>query len=55
MNDENLIVGVDLNFSLDALEIWGIHGHPDLLEIFFSHLIESHKLCDVDPVKLKPT
>ena len=52
---ENLVIGVDLNFTLVAHEIWGLRARVDPLESFFDNLLQKIQMVDLDPQKLKPT
>jgi hypothetical protein len=54
-SDPLLIVGGDLNFTLSLREIWGPNPREDRQRGFFSTLLESLKLVDLEPVKLAPT
>ena len=51
----NLILAGDLNFTLNASEIWGSKAHLDPLGPFFSKLISDHHLVDVAPNCAGPT
>jgi hypothetical protein len=52
---ENLIVGGDLNLTLNQREICGGATRNDPPTELFCHLFESQGLIDVDPVKVVPT
>jgi hypothetical protein len=55
MNNEGLIWGGDLFFSLRATEIWGPGERPYPLLDFFSLVMMGKNLIDVSPAKLIPT
>ena len=55
LENEDLILGGDLNFSLGEAESWGPIAHPDNQAGFFSHLMASNGLIDVAPLKMLPT
>ena len=55
MNEEGIIVGVDLNFTLSTREFWGDLARLDPLSDFFIGLIHSSSLLDFQPTKLTPT
>ena len=51
----NLILAGDLNFTLNASEIWGSKLQLDPLGPFFSELFSDHHLVDVAPTGVGPT
>ena len=51
----NLILAGDMNFTLNASEIWGTKALPNPLGPFFSKLISVHLLVDVAPACAGPT
>jgi hypothetical protein len=55
LNEDNLILGGDLNFTTSSREVWGEHARVDPLQLYFSQLIQVGGLVDVEPVKLLPT
>jgi len=55
LKGENVIIGGDINLTLNKREIWGEIARKDTLIYFFSHFFEAHKLIDVELVKLFPT
>lgn len=55
MNQVNIIIGGDLNFSLGVVESWGFRGQSDHLIAFFENMLDAHNFLNIDPVKLKPT
>jgi hypothetical protein len=55
LNEEGIIVGGDLNFTLSMREVWGASAIIDPLSDFFTSLIHSSGLVDVQPTKLTPT
>jgi len=55
LNEEGIIVGGDLNFTLSTREVWGDTSRIDTLSDFFTSLIQSSGLVDVQPTKLTPT
>ena len=55
MNQDNIIIGGDLNFSLGSAESWGFRGQSDHLTTFFENLLDTHKFINIETVKLKPT
>eukprot|EP00253_Pinus_taeda_P015506 PITA_15506 len=55
IKSRSLILGGDLNFSIGTAEAWGPSAREDPLSDFFSNLIPSHNLIDVNLIKSKPT
>eukprot|EP00253_Pinus_taeda_P008165 PITA_08165 len=55
INNKRLILGGDLNFSIGFAEAWGPSAREDPLSDFFSNLLNSHNLLDVNLIKAKPT
>jgi hypothetical protein len=55
LSEEGIIVGGDLNFTLSTREVWGDSARNDPLTDFFTSLIQSSGLVDVQPTKLAPT
>jgi hypothetical protein len=53
--DESLIIGGDLNFTVNKDEMWGVQGWEDKLSNFFTKKFEACKLVDVEFMVLKPT
>jgi exonuclease III len=51
-NEENLILGGDLNFTTSSREVWGAKARVDPLQLFFSHLVQNEGLVDVEPIKI---
>jgi hypothetical protein len=47
--------GVDLNFTLNRDEIWGISARVDRNIDFFNFFIEDVGLVDVEPISMAPT
>jgi hypothetical protein len=54
-NDQNLILGGDLNFTTSFREVWGEHTRVDPLQPYFSKLLQEEGMVDVEPLKLLPT
>ena len=54
-NEQNLILGGDLNFTTSIREVWGAHAREDPLLPFFSQLIQDEGLANVEPLKFLPT
>lgn len=52
---KNLILGSDLNFTVSMHEIWGASTHQDPLVEYFSNMISSASLLDVEPLVLMLT
>jgi hypothetical protein len=50
-----VILGGDLNLTLNQREVWGDLARRDQLGDYFSQLFESCHLIDVDPVKFTLT
>ena len=50
-----LVLGGDLNFSLGLSEIWGVKARVDVLTNFFTNLLESLGLVDINPMVSIPT
>lgn len=55
VQDKNLIIGGDLNFSMGTSEAWGPLAREDPLTDFFTNALLSHQLIDVNIIKAKPT
>jgi hypothetical protein len=55
LREEGIIVGGDLNFTLSAREVWGDLARSDPLADYFSSLILSSGLVDIQPTKMAPT
>jgi hypothetical protein len=55
LNEHNLILGGNLNFTTSNREVWGAHARVDPLHLYFSQLIQVEGLVDVEPLKLLPT
>eukprot|EP00253_Pinus_taeda_P002268 PITA_02268 len=55
LKGRHLIIGGDLNFSLGTAEAWGPSARIDPLTDFFTQLLLSHKMIDVNIIKAKPT
>lgn len=55
MQDDNIIIGDDLNLTINKEEIWGDQGREDKLSHFFLNKFETRNLVDVESVSLKPT
>lgn len=53
--DDNLILGGDLNLTVHKDEIWGSQGRVDKLSHFFQDRFEACNRIDVESVSLKPT
>jgi hypothetical protein len=53
--NEALILGGDLNFSLGATKVWGPRERYDPLSDFFRNILEDKGLIDIEPIKLTPT
>ena len=52
---QNLILGGDLNLTLNSSEIWGKKASPDPLTHLFSTLFDSLGLMDIAPLCSGPT
>jgi hypothetical protein len=50
-----LIIGGDLNFTVNRSKVWGDTARVDSWQELFLHQIERVGLVDVDPITLKPT
>ena len=55
LKKNNLIVGGDLNFSLETIEVCGPRVRDDPLTDFFQHFILEAGLLDVAAIKLSTT
>ena len=53
-NQQDEILGGDLNLSLGVVEVWGLRASPEPFTYFFFHVVEQISLIDIDPVKLSP-
>lgn len=51
MNLEFVIIGIDLNLTLNSREQQGEDGRSDPLEKYFTHVFEDLILMDVEPIK----
>jgi exonuclease III len=54
-NDQNLILGGDLNFTTSFKEVWGKLTRVYPLQPYFSKLLQEEGLVDIEPLKLQPT
>eukprot|EP00253_Pinus_taeda_P014847 PITA_14847 len=55
VKDRSVILGGDLNFSIENAEAWGPSAREDPLSDFFTNTLLSHNLIDVNLIKVKPT
>jgi hypothetical protein len=55
LEEQGLIVGGDLNFTLSSWEVWGSSARVDPLADFFSNMLHSTGLVDMQPSHLSPT
>ena len=55
MDQENVILGGDLNLTLTMGEVWGENAKQDALSSLFLDFFEKMKLVDVAPLKTEPT
>lgn len=55
MQDDNLIIGGHLNFSLGLAESWGWWAQSDHLLDFFNNLLDLHDLIPIDSANILPT
>jgi len=55
LQQDNIILGKDLNFSIGFVESWGHHSQIDPLSAFFENILENHNLIDIPSTKIKPT
>jgi hypothetical protein len=55
LSEEGTIVGGDLNFTLSAPEVWGDLARSDPLVDYFSSIILTSGLVDIQPTKMAPT
>jgi exonuclease III len=55
LSEEGIIVGGDLNFTLSAREVWGNLARSDPLADYFSNILITMGLVDVQPTQLAPT
>jgi len=53
--EEGLIVGGDLNFTLTDREVWGEQAISDPFADFFSRIVLTSGLVDIQLIKLAPT
>jgi hypothetical protein len=53
--DDNLVLGGDLNVTVNKDEMWGRSGQEDKLCTFFLEKIEACNLIDVEPVVFRGT
>jgi len=52
---DNLIIGGNLNFTLNRREISGSSPRVDRLDGFLHNLFNEESVVDIDPIKLTPT
>lgn len=50
-----MIVGPDLNLTLNSKELQGLVSRSNPLEDYFSQLVEDINLVDIDHIKVVPT
>ena len=55
MSEESLIIGGDLNFTINNDEIWGDFSQVDKMGEFFVQKLEPLNLIDAEPTILNPT
>jgi len=55
VQEDNLILGGDLNFSIRYSESWGHNAQIDFLSDFFKNILEDHGLIDIPSARLQPT
>ena len=55
MDQENVILGGDLNLTLTMGEVWGKNARQDALSPYFLDLFAKRNMVDVTPLKLEPT
>ena len=55
MENTNLIIGGDLNFSIGQAETWGPNARADPLSYFFSLKIIDGNMMDLFPLNMRPT
>ena len=54
-NHPNLIIAVDLNFTLSDADIWGWNARLDPLESYFSQLLVHNRMVNLSPGCAGPT
>lgn len=52
MQDNNLVIGGDLYFSLGLAKSWGCRAQCDHLLAFFKNLLDSHELLSINSAKI---
>ena len=55
LDSQFLLLKGYLNLTLSLSKVWGAHMTQDLLCNYFNIFFESHKLVDIEPLKLVPT
>jgi len=55
LSEKGIIVGGDLNFTLSAWEVWGNLARSDPLAYYFSNILQTIGLVDIQPSQLAPT
>ena len=55
INNSNLIIAGDLNFTLTDANIWGAKTQMDPMDDFFMQMLLKKNLVDVAPAKIGPT
>jgi len=54
IRDGGVIIGGDFNFTLKAIEIWGLGAQLDPLSDLLINLLERADIVDVRPIKITP-
>ena len=55
MNVGKVILGWDLNFSLNSWDVWGAFARVDRIDDFFNYHIEFVSLINIEPISMGPT
>lgn len=53
--DSNILIGGDINFTLNHAELWGTSARPGPLPKYFFNELERIGSIDIEPVEIKPT
>lgn len=55
LQQDMIILGGDLNFSIGYAESWGHNAQRETLSDFFKNILEDHNLIDIPSAKIQPT
>lgn len=52
---DSLVIGGDMNLTLNYIEVWGHSVMSDRLVDFFQYHFEASRWVNIEPIKLRPT